>query len=106
MGRPSAAAIGGAARPARGHPTTRYPAAGATAAPVIVRSQEPTLIGEVTLKTRSMLMNRIGLPRSEVSNTGETEIPASAAIQALRASRRFPARPAAEAGLGEAPPGP
>ena len=36
------------------------------------RIQLPTLIGEVTLKTRSMFRNRSGRPRSEMSSTGET----------------------------------
>jgi hypothetical protein len=36
------------------------------------RIHEPTLIGDVTLKTRSMCRNRSGLPRSEISSAGET----------------------------------
>ena len=35
-------------------------------------SQEPTFIGEVGLKTRSMLKKRAGLPRSEISSSGLT----------------------------------
>src|SRR5436305_1675411 len=35
-----------------------------------MRIHEPTLIGEVTLNIRSMLRNRSGLPRSEISRIG------------------------------------
>jgi hypothetical protein len=42
------------------------------AVPEQARIQEPTLIGEVTLKTRSMFRNRSGRPRSEIRSTGLT----------------------------------
>ena len=42
------------------------------AAPPAASSQEPTLIGEVTLKTRNMFSIRSGRPRSLTSSTGLT----------------------------------
>ncbi len=46
------------------------------APPLVARIQEPTLIGEVTLKTRSMFRKRSGRPRSEISSAGLTASPA------------------------------
>src|ERR1700746_3698418 len=54
-----------AAVPAAGRiPVTSDTAAAPATAPYPVSSQEPTLIGELGLKTRSMLVNRAGRPRS------------------------------------------
>ena len=61
---------------------TRMPAL----TPFAASTQEPRLMGEVTLIIRSMFKKRAGLPRSEVSNTGLVALLASATIQARRAS--------------------
>src|SRR5436189_288721 len=53
--------------------------------PATTRIHEPTLIGEVTLNIRSMLRNRSGLPRSEISSRGLATPPIIAAAQARRA---------------------
>ena len=42
------------------------------APPETKSTHDPTLIGEVTLKTRSMFRKRSGRPRSEIRRTGET----------------------------------
>ena len=57
-GEPEHAALPAAA--ARASATAATPAAG----PKVVRIQVPTDIGEVSLATRSMWWNRLGLPRS------------------------------------------
>ena len=54
------------------------------------RIQLPTLIGEVTLNTRSMLRKRSGLPRSEISRIGETISAAAPTYSADFARRSFP----------------
>lgn len=59
-------------------------------APNPVKIHEPTLIGEVTLKTRSMYRNRIGFPRSLISSGGLTAAPASATSAARWASTWLP----------------
>jgi hypothetical protein len=81
-------------------------AAGTTAAPLATSSHEPMLIGEVTLKTRSMFRNRCGLPRSRVNRTGLIEIAPSAVAHARRASGSLPAHDAAQPSADEAPPRP
>src|SRR5437588_4642595 len=58
----------------------------AALAPFAVSTQDPRLIGEVTLNIRSMFKNRAGLPRSEMSNTGLIALLVSATIHARRAS--------------------
>ena len=56
MNGPSTAATVSAVRPTRGRtPSTSQPAAPTDAGPKATSSQEPTLNGEVGLKTRSML---------------------------------------------------
>src|ERR1700749_2552950 len=45
----------------------------------------PTLIGLCSLKTRSMLRKRLGIPRSEVRSAGDITAPAAATQLALRA---------------------
>src|SRR4051812_49512565 len=87
-------------------PSAAASAGGVIAAPLIERIHEPTLIGDVTLKTRSMLRNRSGLPRSEVRRRGLTAMPPSAISQHRRASSRLPARSAAQASVADAPPRP
>ena len=71
-----------------------------------IRSHEPTLIGEVTLTTRSMLRKRRGLPRSEVRSIGLTESDAREISHDLRARSRLPVRSAAKARVADAPPRP
>jgi hypothetical protein len=53
-------------------PSSSSPAAVFEAPLENARIQLPTLIGEVTLKTRSMFRNRSGRPRSEIRRSGET----------------------------------
>src|SRR3954469_9531363 len=81
-------------------------AAGVTARLFAKRIQEPTLIGEVTLKTRSMLKKRSRRPRSAIRSIGLAETPANAISQARLASRRLPVRVAAYPRAEEAPPRP
>ena len=78
----------GAGAPARQPPEQlAVPAAAAGACRDRRATHEPTLIGEVTLKTRSMLRKRSGRPRSVISSTGLTPTPASATQpRAVRAS--------------------
>ena len=67
----------------------------------------PTDIGLWRLKTRSMLRNRAGRPRSEMSSTGDKAAPASAIHRASRANDgSLPARPAAAATSADAPAAP
>ena len=72
-----------------------FPSSSSTAAvfeapPEMKRVQLPTLIGEVTLKTRSMLRKRSGRPRSEINNAGPTTSAAAPMKRVRRASVRFP----------------
>jgi hypothetical protein len=75
-----------ACAPGNSRPRKALAAAGAGAAAPTVSSQEPTLIGEVSLKTRSIFTKRSGLPRSEVKSRGLTPSPAKAIIHDRRAS--------------------
>src|SRR4051795_11742382 len=52
-------------------PQSSSTAAAFDAPPETTRIQLPTLIGEVTLKTRSMFRKRSGRPRSEMSRSGD-----------------------------------
>src|SRR3954469_7460294 len=79
-------------------------AATAVARPLALSSHEPTLIGEVTLKTRSMLTKRDGLPRSEIRSAGLAPTPATALSHARRASASLPGACATSAGIAGAPP--
>ena len=54
------------------------------------RIQLPTLIGEVTLKTRSMFRNRSGRPRSETRRIGEASSIAAPTKRLVRARRSLP----------------
>ena len=58
--------------------------------PLAVRIHEPTLIGEVILNMRSMLMKRKGRPRSEESSNGLTLTDKSEMPQALLPSSSLP----------------
>jgi hypothetical protein len=93
-----------AARPARGiRPSSSRAAPRALVAPKPVRIQDPTLIGDVTLNTRSMYRNRSGRPRSETSSAGLTTAPPRAPNAARRASASLPCRLAASDSGSEAP---
>jgi hypothetical protein len=78
----------------------------ADAARAAGRTHEPTLIGDVTLKTRSMFRKRSGRPRSEISRAGETASKtAASAMGVLRSSPKaasnlaWKARAASESGV-------
>ena len=58
--------------------------AGTAQLPNIERIQAPTDIGDWYLKTRSMLRNMLGRPRSMISKTGEMKAPAVAIQSATR----------------------
>src|SRR3954466_5344333 len=105
---PSAAAATRATRPAGTGTYGLHASAAAIAvvSPLALRIHEPTLIGEVTLNSRSMLRNRDDLPRSEISRSGLVPTPASAHAQARRASSSLPRRPATSASPADAPPRP
>ena len=87
-------------------PNSSSAAAALDAPPETSSIQDPTLIGEVTLKTRNMFRKRSGRPRSETSSAGLTmsataptysERLASVSLPAIRATRLStdepPARP-------------
>src|SRR3954454_12138951 len=78
----------------------------AVARPLALSSHEPTLIGEVTLKTRSMLTKRDGLPSSEIRSAGLAPTPATALSHARRASASLPRASASSASIADAPPTP
>jgi hypothetical protein len=61
------------------------------------------LSGDVGRKTRSMLANRPGTPRSATSSTGLTAAPTPATRRAARARPASPRTPAAAASNDEAP---
>ncbi len=75
------------------------PTSGAYAA----SSHEPTFIGEVGLKVRSMCRKRPGRPRSSTSSTIDSVIPASAATLPARASPGRPVSWPPAANTDEAP---
>src|SRR5206468_2348023 len=93
-----------ASRPVRPNkPNRSWAVATAAVVPVAARIHDPTLIGDVTLNTRSMLKNRAGTPRSRISKIG---LPVPAARQmrpALRASLRLPVTSAVQASIADAP---
>src|SRR5262245_55076189 len=76
------------------------------AALVYARIQLPTLMGDVTLNTRSMLRSRSGRPRSDMSKSGLTAF-ATDAIWMLRwASSSLPETRATRLNTDDAPPSP
>src|SRR5947209_18119101 len=106
-GMPSSAAAPLATAPARGNrPVHAEPAATVVAAPENARFHAPTLIGEVTLNTRSMYRKRLGIPRSLISSTGLLSAPASEIAHARRASSPSSARSARKARPADAPASP
>jgi len=107
MPRPSTADDASASARTLGRtPSSSQPAAAPLAVPNEATTQLPTLIGEVTLKTRSMFRKRSGRPRSEISSRGLTAS-AAEAIWILRwASSSFPAARATRLRTEEAPPSP
>ncbi len=75
----------------------RMPIASRAAAPPPVTpettsTQLPTLIGEVTLNTRSMFRNRSGRPRSEIRRIGDTISIAAPTRSVARARSSFRVR--------------
>src|SRR5207248_3868534 len=70
------------------------------------RIQEPTLIGEVTLKTRSMFRKRSGRPRSEIRSAGLTRSASALRKRLRRASVSLPPIRAARLKTDEAPASP
>jgi hypothetical protein len=87
---PNAAAPNSRVRERRVQPSS----SAAVEAPIMVpneaRIHEPTLIGEVILKTRSMFAKRAGRPRSAIRSTGAASAPASAARFSTLARRSAP----------------
>ena len=73
----SAATVSAATLTGFSTPSSSSAAAVPDAVPETNRTQLPTLIGEVTLKTRSMFRKRSGRPRSETRSTGLTRSPAA-----------------------------
>ena len=93
-----------AARPAPGRrPVTSQTAAAPATGPYPASSQEPTLIGELGLNTRSMFANRAGRPRSLIRATADRLMAPSALIFAARASGRYPDSWAPAASTDDAP---
>ncbi len=78
-------------------PLTSVSAASPAAGPNPASSQDPTLIGDVGLTTRSMLTKRSGRPRSRTRATADSEIDPRATSLAARAvtGRRLSSEPAA-----------
>ena len=84
-------------------PSSSSAAAVPDAPPETKRIQLPTLIGDVTLKTRSMLRKRSGRPRSEMSSAGETTSAAAPRKRLVRASRSLPVTRATPCNTDDAP---
>src|SRR6201989_1204423 len=104
MAGPSRPAPRVAAVPAAGRiPVTSDTAAVPATGPYPVSSQEPTLIGELGLKTRSMLVNRAGRPRSWTRAAADRLIAPRAVSLVTRATSRWPDRWALAASTEEAP---
>src|SRR5690348_9020807 len=87
-------------------PSTSHAASAVVAAPEPARIHEPTLIGEVTLKTRNMFRKRSGRPRSLTSSTGLTTSAASPIHIDVFASRSLRAARAVRLRIDEAPASP
>ena len=104
MAGPSKPAPNVAAVPAAGRiPVTSDTAAAPATGPYPASSQEPTLIGELGLKTRSMFVNRAGRPRSCTRAAADRLIAPRALSLATRARSWWPDRCALAASTDEAP---
>src|ERR1700745_4518124 len=104
MAGPSRPAPRVAAAPAAGRiPLPSDTAAAPATGPSPASSQEPTLIGELGLKTRSMLVKRAGRPRSWTRAAADRLIAPSAVSLATRATSRWPDRWALAGRTEEAP---
>src|SRR5271157_4469989 len=104
MAGPSRPAPSVAAVPAFGKiPVISDTAAAPATGPYPASSQEPTLIGELGLKTRSMFANRPGRPRSWMSATADRLIAPRAPTLATLASSRYPDSWEPAASTDEAP---
>ena len=87
----STAATPSATRPARRPtPVTSLAVAAATAVPKVESSHVPTLMGDVGLATRSMLMKRRGWPRSATRRAPLTPTAVDDASRQRRARRWSP----------------
>ena len=107
MAGPSAVAAAVAAAPVRGsRPVTAHAAATVDAPPNPDSSQDPTLIGEVGLATRSMFRNRSGRPRSCTRAAPDSAIAPAAPTFEARASSWWPTACANPASTEEAPASP
>jgi hypothetical protein len=73
------------------------------APPETSRIQLPTLIGDVTLKTRNIFRNRSGRPRSEISSSGLTTSATALRKRLRRASVSFPVTRAPRCRSDDAP---
>ncbi len=104
-GSPSAADSARAGRATRAGTRPVHASAAATVVvrPLPTSTHDPTLIGDVTLNSRSMLRKRSGRPRSEISSAGLTPTATAAFSHARRASSSLPRSPAASASPAEAP---
>jgi hypothetical protein len=71
--------------------------------PLPVRIHEPTLIGDVTLNSRSMFRKREGTPRSEIRSGGLAVMLTSDTPQARRARTSLPLSSARYASPADAP---
>src|SRR5215471_599541 len=99
MAEPAVAAV-----PRRGsRPDTEHAAATPQAGTYPASSQDPTLIGEVTLNTLSMLRNRAGRPRSCTSASMDRAAAPNAPDLAARLSDGRPVRSAPAASRDEPP---
>ncbi len=104
---PTTAAPAVAAAPAFGsRPVTAQAAEAAAPPPNADISQEPTLIGEVGLNTRSMFRKRSGRPRSATRATPDRPIAPTAAIFDALACLWLPVAWANPASTEEAPASP
>ena len=103
----SAAEAASAARPTgRAIPSRSLAVARVVAVPKADRTQVPTLIGEVTFATRSMLRNRSGRPRSTTRRTPLTAVAADAETRQRRARRWSPVSRAPAASRADPPASP
>src|SRR5450631_2695935 len=104
---PTTTAPAVATAPALGsRPVTAQAADAAAAPPNAEISQEPTLIGELGLSTRSIFRKRSGRPRSATSATPDSPMAPAAAILDALACLWLPAAWANPASTEEAPASP
>src|ERR1035438_2495974 len=104
---PRAVAPNVARAPARGsRPVTAQAPAAPAHGPYKASSQEPTLIGDVTLNTRNMFTKRSGRPRSCTSAAADNPMAPAAAVFDTRESSWLPVSWANPASTDDAPASP